>query len=82
MTEQDRRRMRSLLVSLFFDGGVGEARAIQRELERVHGTVATLGRVRQDLVTLDDLGLVRKENDVVALTEEGREVAQGKRQFG
>jgi len=81
MNDADRRRISSLLASLFFAGGCGQARALREDLEAVHGVVATLDRVRQDLNALHDLGLVKKEGDVVALTQEGRETAQGARRL-
>ncbi len=79
MTEADKKRANSLLVTLLFAGGAGQARQLRDELETVHGIVATLDRVRADCAWLADVGLVQKINDTVALTEEGRDVAQGRR---
>lgn len=79
MTEIDKKRANSLLVTLLFAGGASQARLLREELENVHGVVATLDRVRADLAWLADVGLVQKVNDTVALTEEGRDVAQGRR---
>lgn len=79
MTEHDKKRANSLLVTLLFAGGAGQARQLRDELESVHGVVATLDRVRADLAWLADVGLVQKINDTVALSEEGRDVAQGRR---
>ncbi len=79
MTEPDKKRAHSLLVSLLFAGGAGQARALRDELESVHGVVATLDRVRADLAWLSDVGMLQKIKDTVALTEEGRDVAQGRR---
>jgi ribosomal protein S19E (S16A) len=81
MTESDRKRATSLLVTILFAGGAGQARQLRDELEQVHGVVVTLDRVRQDLNNLNDLGLVQKINDTVALTQEGRETAQGTRKL-
>lgn len=81
MTPLDKKRASSLLVSLLFAGGSSQARTLQGELETVHGVVATLDRVRADLVWLADTGLVQKINDTVALTEDGRDVAQGRREM-
>lgn len=81
MTEADKKRANSLLVTLLFAGGAGQARQLRDELETVHGIVATLDRVRADCAWLADVGLVQKINDTVALTEEGRDVAQGRRQL-
>lgn len=79
MTPEDKKRANSLLVTLLFAGGAGQARSLRDELESVHGVVATLDRVRADLAWLADVGLVQRINDTVALTEEGRDVAQGRR---
>lgn len=79
MTDADKKRANSLLVTLLFAGGSGQARPLRDELESVHGVVATLDRVRADLAWLADVGLVQKINDTVALTEEGRDVANGRR---
>lgn len=79
MTESDKKRANSLLVSLLFAGGAGQARQLRADLERVHGLAVTLDRVRQDLAWLADVGLVQRLNDTVALTEEGRETAGGLR---
>lgn len=79
MTGNDKKRCNSLLVTLLFAGGAGQARVLRDELETVHGVVATLDRVRADLAWLADVGLVQKINDTVALTEEGRDVASGRR---
>jgi len=107
MTEADRKRANSLLVTLLLNGGAGQARQLRDELEQVHGVVVTLlptggagqarqlrdeleqvhgvvvtlDRVRQDLNNLHDLGLIQKVNDTVALTQEGRETAQGTRKL-
>ena len=79
MTEQDKKRATSLLVSLLFAGGCAQARALRAELEHVHGVVATLDRVRADLAWLANVGMLQQNHDTVALTEEGRDVAQGRR---
>jgi hypothetical protein len=81
MTDADKKRANSLLVTLLFAGGAGQARQLRDELETVHGIVATLDRVRADCAWLADVGLVQKINDTVALTEEGRDVAQGRRKL-
>lgn len=81
MTEADRKRANSLLVTLLLNGGAGQARQLRDELEQVHGVVVTLDRVRQDLNNLHDLGLIQKVGDTVALTQEGRETAQGTRKL-
>lgn len=81
MTDADKKRANSLLVTLLFAGGAGQARQLRDELETVHGIVATLDRVRADCAWLADVGLIQKINDTVALTEEGRDVAQGRRKL-
>jgi hypothetical protein len=79
MTDADKKRARSMLVSLMFAGGSGQARGLRTELETVHGIAVTLDRVRADLSWLADVGLIQRINDTVALTEEGRETATGLR---
>lgn len=79
MTEVDKRRANSLLVTLLFAGGVGQARQLRGDLETVHGIVVTLDRVRADLAWLADVGLVQRIGDTVSLTQEGRETATGAR---
>jgi hypothetical protein len=81
VTLDDKKRANSLLVTLLFAGGAGQARALRDELESVHGVVATLDRVRADLAWLADVGLVQRIDDTVALTEEGRDVASGRRRL-
>lgn len=81
MTENDKKRANSLLVTLYFAGGTGQARKLREELESVHGVLATLDRVRMDLCWLADVGLLLRTGDTVMLTEEGREVATGRREL-
>lgn len=81
MTPADKKRANSLLVTLHFAGGSGQARQLREELETVHGISATLDRVRADLAWLTDVGLVQRCADTVVLTEEGRETATGLRQL-
>lgn len=81
MTEADKKRANSLLVTLHFAGGAGQARGLRDELESVHGIAVTLDRVRMDLAWLSDVGLLQRVNDTVALTQEGREVACGLRKL-
>lgn len=81
MTETDKKRANSLLVTLHFCGGNGQARKLREDLETVHGVPATLDRVRMDLRWLADVGLLLRTGDTVMLTEEGREVATGLREL-
>ncbi len=81
MTHDDKKRANSLLVTLLFYGGNGQVRNLRRDLEAVHGISVTLDRVRADVTWLTDIGYVRSINDTVALTEEGREAAQGLREL-
>lgn len=79
MSPSDKKRANSLLVTLLFAGGSGQARGLREDLEQVHGVAATLDRVRADLAWLADVGLVQRSGDTVALTQEGRETASGLR---
>lgn len=81
MTPTDKKRANSLLVTISFGGGTGQARALRGELESVHGIAVTLDRVRADLAWLADVGLVLRQGDTVVLTQEGREVADGTREL-
>lgn len=81
MTETDKKRCNSLVAQLFFVGGASSARVLRDELEAVHGISVTLDRVRSDITWLADIGLVVREGDIVALTEDGREVANGRRKL-
>lgn len=70
-------RRRGILALLFFAPGQAlTARALRDELETVHGQVATVDRVRADLLWLADIGLLRVAGDAATLTERGREVVQ------
>lgn len=83
MTEQDKRRATSLLASLLFRNGTCNARDLRKDMEQVHGIVATLDRVRADLAWLDDVGLVefKSDIDIAMLNEEGRDVVAGRRKM-
>lgn len=81
MRPEDKKRARSLLVTLHFNGGSGQARALRDDLEVVHGLAVTLDRVRADLSWLADVGLVQRYEDTVVLTQEGRETATGLREL-
>lgn len=83
MTEQDKRRATSLLASLLFRNGTCNARDLRKDMEQMHGIVATLDRVRADLAWLDDVGLVefKSDIDIAMLNEEGRDVVAGRRKM-
>ena len=73
--EAERTRRRAILTLLFFSAGQAlSARRLRDELETLHGQVATVDRVRADLLWLADVGLVTHANDVAALSEYGRDV--------
>lgn len=72
MTDKDKMRCNSLLATLNFYGGASVARALRDELEHTHGIAVTLDRVRADLNWLAGIGAVRKQDDQVILTEDGR----------
>lgn len=70
-------RRRGILALLFFaPGQVLTARKLRDELEAVHGQVATVDKVRADLLWLADVGLLQATADTATLTERGREVVQ------
>jgi|JI10StandDraft_1071094.scaffolds.fasta_scaffold285694_2 hypothetical protein len=83
MTEQDKKRATSLLATLLFRNGTCNARDLRKDMEQVHGIVATLDRVRADLAWLDDVGLVefKSDIDIAMLNEEGRDVVAGRRKM-
>jgi len=83
MTENDKRRATSLLATLLFRNGTCNARDLRKDMEQVHGIVATLDRVRADLAWLDDVGLVEfsPDIDIAMLNEEGRDVVAGRRRM-
>lgn len=68
-------RRRAILALLFFAAGqTMAARRLRDDLDAVHGQVATVDRVRADLLWLADVGLIVASNDAATLTERGREV--------
>lgn len=68
-------RRRSILATLFFaPGATLTAGALRDTLESVHGQVATVDKVRADLLWLADVGLLQSVADAATLTERGREV--------
>lgn len=83
MTEQDKKRATSLLATLLFRNGTCNPRDLRKDMEQVHGIVATLDRVRADLAWLDDVGLVefKSDIDIAMLNEEGRDVVAGRRKM-
>lgn len=75
MAEANRRR--GILALLFFAPGQAmNARKLRDELELVHGQVATVDKIRADLLWLADVGMVQAQGDMATLTERGREVVQ------
>lgn len=73
--EAERIRRRAVLALLFFAPGQSlTARRLRDELEAVHGQVATVDRVRADILWLIDVGLVGGLADAATLTERGRDV--------
>lgn len=83
MTEADKRRASSLLATLLFKNGTSNPRELRKDLESVHGIVATLDRVRADLAWLEDVGLIEydRQNEIAMLNEEGRDVVAGRRRM-
>lgn len=75
--EAERIRRQGILSLLFFASGQSMmARRLRDELESVHGQVATVDRVRADILWLADVGLVVSSGDAAMLTERGRDVVQ------
>ena len=73
--EAERIRRQGILSLLYFAPGQSmTARRLRDELEAVHGQVATVDRVRADLIWLADVGLVVGSGDAAMLTERGRDV--------
>lgn len=68
-------RRRAILALLFFSPGQSmTARRLRDELEATHGQVATVDRVRADILWLADVDLILAANDAATLTERGRDV--------
>ena len=75
-------RRSSLLATLYFEpNGTARVGVLVRQLELVHGLVASADLVRADLAWLDEIGLVRYKDDAAQVTERGRDVAQGRAEF-
>lgn len=73
--EAERIRRRAILALLFFQPGQSmTARRLRDELEATHGQVATVDKVRADILWLQDVGLVIGTGDAATLTERGRDV--------
>lgn len=68
-------RRRGILALLFFAAGQTlTARRLRDDLEAVHGQVATVDKVRADLLWLSDVDLVNNVGDVATITERGKDV--------
>jgi len=75
-------RRSSLLATLYFEpAGTARVGVLVRQLELVHGLVASADLVRADLAWLDEIGLVRYKDDSAQVTERGRDVATGRAEF-
>ncbi|WP_068634699.1 hypothetical protein [Thauera butanivorans] len=73
--EAERIRRRAILALLYFAAGQTlSARRLRDELEATHGQVATVDKVRGDILWLDDVGLLARAGDAATLTERGRDV--------
>ena len=68
------RRRAILAVLAFAPGRTASARTLRDELEGAHGQVATVDRVRADMIWLADVGLVERQDDLAKLTETGADV--------
>lgn len=80
--EAARIRRHAILSLLFFVAGQSmTARRLRDELEAVHGQVATVDRVRADILWLQDVELVTGIADAATLTERGRDIVLGRAQM-
>tara|TARA_R110002049_G_scaffold13675_8_gene59410 strand:+ start:139 stop:408 length:270 start_codon:yes stop_codon:yes gene_type:complete len=80
--EAARIRRHAVLSLLFFSAGQSmTARRLRDELEALHGQVATVDRVRADILWLQDVELVAGISDAATLTERGRDVVLGRAQM-
>lgn len=68
-------RRRGIIALLFFaPGQTLTANTLRDDLENVHGQVATVDKVRADLLWLADVGLLQAAGDAATITQRGREV--------
>lgn len=74
MNGQAAHRRRSLLATLNFHP-CSTAPTLRRELEGVHGIVASADLVRADLTWLAEMGLALWNGEEAQITERGRDVA-------
>ncbi|MCX7258015.1 MAG: hypothetical protein NTZ64_15210 [Polaromonas sp.] len=75
-------RRASLLATLYFEpSGTARITVLVKQLELVHGLVVSTDLVRADVTWLADVELAQVKDDVVRLTERGRDVAQGRAKF-
>lgn len=69
-------RRRAIVALLYFAPGQALTVAkLRGELENVHGQIASMDRVRADLVWLADVGVVQTVGDAAKLTERGGDIA-------
>jgi Fe2+ or Zn2+ uptake regulation protein len=78
---QDRRRRAILALLYFHPGQTMTARALRDELEAQHGQIASVDKVRSDLIWLADVELVERvdADNAATLTQAGREIVLGRR---
>lgn len=75
-------RRASLLATLYFEpSGTARITVLVKQMELVHGLVVSTDLVRADVTWLADVELAQVKDDVVRLTERGRDVAQGRAKF-
>lgn len=75
-------RRASLLATLYFEpSGTARITTLVKQMELVHGIVVSTDLVRADVTWLADVELAQAKDDVVRLTERGRDVATGRAQF-
>lgn len=72
----------SLLATLYFEpASTARIGQLAHQMELVHSLAMSTDLVRADLVWLQEVGLLRVQDEVAQLTERGRDVAQGRAPF-
>lgn len=80
--EAQARRRAAILSLLFFAAGqTMRVQRLQRELESAHGLMASVDRIRADVLWLKDVEMVSAIDDTATLTERGRDVVLGSAQM-
>lgn len=80
MSEKDKRRRTSLLLSISFDAGA-TVRRLREALETTHNIAASADLIRADLSWLAEMGLIAWDGEMAVCTERGRDVAAQRAKF-